>query len=261
MQKKILMGALVAGVFTFTGCNKVEDLSLNLNSIENKIVNLNDGVFSVQMVNTDIMEEYSEPLTYIYDFEYEELFNLDKTYVDSNDSVIKYNSETNELLAIINYIDKDEVEKSMDEFCEELECTITEYENYLIYINSSDNDSVITDIKNSNTPIFNEMLKAEGEFFESTTKISEDDLEEYLMQIPAMMTSSATYIILNPKEGKEESVKQAMEEYMANLEKSWEMYLPDQYDLVKNRLEVEYGEYLIYIISSDNELVLETIKG
>ena len=48
---------------------------------------------------------------------------------------------------------------------------------------------------------------------------------------------------------------------MDNLEEQWSTYLPDQYELVENRLEEEYGEYLIYIISNDNELVLKTIKN
>lgn len=39
-----------------------------------------------------------------------------------------------------------------------------------------------------------------------------------------------------------------------------ETYLPEQYELVKNRLEKEYGDYLIYIVSSNNDLVFETIK-
>ena len=47
---------------------------------------------------------------------------------------------------------------------------------------------------------------------------------------------------------------------MTNVENQWATYLPDQYELVKNRLEEEYGDYLIYIISIDIELVLKTIK-
>ena len=37
---------------------------------------------------------------------------------------------------------------------------------------------------------------------------------------------------------------------MTNLEEQWSTYLPDQYELVKNRLEEKYGDYLIYIISN-----------
>ena len=47
---------------------------------------------------------------------------------------------------------------------------------------------------------------------------------------------------------------------MEKLEQQWQTYLPDQYELVKNRLEKEYGEYLIYIISTDNDLVFKEIK-
>ena len=39
------------------------------------------------------------------------------------------------------------------------------------------------------------------------------------------------------------------------------MYLPSQAELVKNRMETRIGEYLVYIISTDNAKVLDTIKN
>ena len=48
---------------------------------------------------------------------------------------------------------------------------------------------------------------------------------------------------------------------MAELEKQWKNYLPDQYDLVKNRKVEKFGDYLIYIISNDNEAVYKKIES
>lgn len=262
MKKIMITGFLAISLFVVVGCsNSDKVIELNLSNIEENIENLNDGEFSLTMVNTDIMTEYSETLTYIYDFEYEDYFNLDSNNVDGNNSVVKYNKETKELLAIISATDEEDVLSSMKDFCDDLNCSITDFEEYIIIVSSSDNDSVIEKIKNTTTPVFNEMMDVDAEFLESLTKIKESDLEEYLVKVPMMMTSSATYFILKPTEEAYDSVKNLMDDYMDSLEETWEMYLPDQYDLVKNRLEVSYGDYLIYIISSDNDLVLETIKG
>ena len=50
------------------------------------------------------------------------------------------------------------------------------------------------------------------------------------------------------------------EGYMKKLEDQWSNYLPDQFELVEDRLVEEYNGYLIYIVSSDNEKALEVIK-
>ena len=47
---------------------------------------------------------------------------------------------------------------------------------------------------------------------------------------------------------------------MKKLETQWETYLPDQYELVKNRKEVKIGDYLVYIVSNNNDLVFDTIS-
>ena len=52
-----------------------------------------------------------------------------------------------------------------------------------------------------------------------------------------------------------------MAKYFKDLQKQWDSYLPAQADLVKNRLETTYNGYNIYIVSDNNNLVLDTIKG
>jgi len=79
------------------------------------------------------------------------------------------------------------------------------------------------------------------------------------MQIPMMIINSNTYIVVKPAEGKKESVKKTIDNYMTNLENQWATYLPEQYELIKNRMEKEYGDYLIYIATTDNEKVYNAI--
>ncbi len=262
MKKKLLISTLVISVFTLGGCFKSEDkVTLDFKKIEEKISSLNDGKFSLTMVNTDEMEEFSGNLNYIYDFEYEEKIGLNSDSVNIENTNIKYNENTKELLAIIDSIDDEDVNKSMKKFCENLNCKIEEFNEYVIYVSSSSNDEVIKKVKNSKTPIFTDMMAVDGELLESTTGIKESLLDEYLMRVPMMMTQSSSYIILKAKEENKEEVMDLMDKYMASLESTWEMYLPDQYELVKNRLEKEYGEYLIYVISNNNNFVYENITS
>ena len=85
-------------------------------------------------------------------------------------------------------------------------------------------------------------------------------MEEYYGQTSALMVHSSMFLIIKPLDGKEDEVKEQVAEYMLKLEEQWKIYLPSQYSLVINRLETKLGDYLIYIVSVDNDLVLNTIK-
>ena len=104
-------------------------------------------------------------------------------------------------------------------------------------------------------------MEVKDEMLSTQFGIEKEMVEEYLIKMPMMITSSNTYIIVKPAEGKEKEVKEKLDTYMVNLEEQWKTYLPDQYELVKNRLFKDYGDYLIYIVSSDNEAVFNEIKA
>ena len=57
------------------------------------------------------------------------------------------------------------------------------------------------------------------------------------------------------------TIKNAMEDYYAGLELKWQGKDQNNYDLVINRHFEEYEGYLIYLVSNDNNLVMELIKG
>ena len=91
--------------------------------------------------------------------------------------------------------------------------------------------------------------------------VKESWVEESLVMNSAIIVNSNLYFIIKPKKENSEDVQKAVDKYMVDLEEQWKTYLPDQYELVKNRLEEKYGDYLIYIISTDNDLVFDTIKA
>ena len=104
-------------------------------------------------------------------------------------------------------------------------------------------------------------MEVTKENVKDTLNIDPASLDEFLMETPMMIVQSNTYIIVRPASGKEQEVKDAINAYMKRLEEQWKTYLPDQYELVKNRKEEKLGDYLIYIVSSDNEKVFNTIKA
>ncbi len=132
-----------------------------------------------------------------------------------------------------------------------------EFEGYLIYILSDDNDAVWKKIEESAHPLLFENTKeARLEDFD----ISSADVAEFKAVISNKETSVSFYVIVRPKNGKADNVKRSMNQYMKTLDKKWSTYLPDEYKLVKNYMDTEVGSYLVYIVSKDNQLVLNTIK-
>lgn len=137
-----------------------------------------------------------------------------------------------------------------------------EYEGYLVYILSYDNEAVWNFMKQNSHPILFENVKEISlEEISQRFSLNEKNIDEYQAAIPKTENSSSFYIIIKPKKGKADNIKKELEQYMNQLEQKWSTYLPEEYELVKNRMETEIGSYLIYIISRDNELVLNTIKN
>ena len=136
-----------------------------------------------------------------------------------------------------------------------------EYQGYLVYVVSKDNEKLLKAVKDVKEPIFGAMMEVTKENVKDTLNIDPASLDEFLMETPMMIVQSNTYIIVRPASGKEQEVKDAINAYMKRLEEQWKTYLPDQYELVKNRKEEKLGDYLIYIVSSDNEKVFNTIKA
>lgn len=60
---------------------------------------------------------------------------------------------------------------------------------------------------------------------------------------------------------KNKEIEQEIESYFESVEIQCEMYDPKNASKVKNRLEEKVNGYNVYIISNDNEKVLEAIKN
>lgn len=274
MKKIVLCLTLIMAAIVFTACGK-ENVSLNLKDLSSKLDNLKGEEFD-RFTAANIINEKVDGLKEIYDYEYDFKENFGLNSEDIEFYTIAMNEENMDMYLFLQPLKdkKNDVKLALDNYFSELENSdnqeiankaknksYTQIGSYLIYIMTDNSADILNSIKDSKENIFGALMEVNDETLESQFNINKSDVKEYLIKVPMMITSSNSYIIIKPVDGKKDEVKEKIDEYMTKLEKQWETYLPEQYELVKNRLEKEYGDYLIYIVSSNNDLVFETIKA
>lgn len=92
----------------------------------------------------------------------------------------------------------------------------------------------------------------------STFNIEENDIIEVIGKMPLINIKSSMYLVIKVQDGKQEIVKQKLEEYTVEYEKQWSNYLEDQYNLVKNKEIGRVGQY-VYLIIADNATDLKKL--
>ena len=271
MKKSIFIILSLFTIVLLTGCGKVD---LDLDKVRESISTLKGEKIDASLVygEVNMIEKYQD-LEYIYDFDFEQYgFNLDEIEEYS----FGYNKETKDFYIVFKAKTRKDktVKKSIESFVESLkkdekneevlnklkDYKLETIDGYIVAVSVKDNADLLKVIKNCKNPIFANMMEMPVESIEDVLGLKENQVEEFLMATPMMIVRSDTYIIVKPSEGNKKAVKEKIDEYMYALEKQWETYLPEQYELVKNRLEKELGDYLIYVVSIDNDLVYKTIK-
>ena len=261
----------LVAILLITGCENENKLNYELKEIEKEIKDLNKGDFNVALIYSLLDETFTSSLEDEYDYKY---FGLTNELVET--AIMKINKKTKNMYLIIKpnkgkkeliktklaeYFKK-EVSDAKGETKKLLENKLEkEYEGYLIYVVSNDNEKIFKTMKTSTSLLFNNIVTASDEEVEKLFNIKLDDLEEHLIAYPSFIVNANGYFIVKPVSGKKETVKKVIDEYMEKQESQWSSYLQDQYQMVKNRKEVELGNYLIYIISEDNDKVLDVIKA
>lgn len=274
MKKYLKKLLLICLCLTLTvGCGN-ENIDLDLEKINEELIGLTSDKIEVSLISSNV-EQYFENAEFIYDFDFESRFALNRENIEEYS--VMANFETMDMYLVLNPIDGKEetVKKELNnhftmvadgETNEEIKSKIenrkfAEYEGLLIYVIADNTDEVYNAIINSKSSIYGMLMPVDDEALEQVLGINPSDVSEYSISIPGSMISTSLYMIVKPNEGKEDVVKEAINTYMTNLESQMEFYLVDQYELVKNRLEKEYGGYLIYIVSTDNDKVYNAIVG
>lgn len=92
--------------------------------------------------------------------------------------------------------------------------------------------------------------------------IDASDLEEYDVKIPMMIVKSNEIAVIKVKDAeKVEEVKENVEKRAESIKKTFETYLPDQYENAKNYLLKVEGKYIIFAVHEDTAKVEEVLNN
>ena len=129
----------------------------------------------------------------------------------------------------------------------------------------SEENNVNIDLQALNTTLssqtpFNELatMDVTVETLETVLQITADEVDEVIGKMPMMNVQASMYIVIKAKDGAVESVKTKVENYGTAYEEQWATYLPEQYELVKQRKIGAKGNY-VYLIISENASDLEAL--
>lgn len=90
--------------------------------------------------------------------------------------------------------------------------------------------------------------------------IDKSKIKNIIGREPIVHTKSGMYVVIQTDLDNIQDVKLALESYGSEYEEQWKTYLPDQYELVKNRKIGVKGDYVYMIVSESPEKILELIK-
>lgn len=92
--------------------------------------------------------------------------------------------------------------------------------------------------------------------------LEEGDYEDFAASVSNMMTQSYGVAIVKPAEGKTDAVKEALQNYVTNQQKTMENYLFDQYEIAKAAVveTVPSGE-VVLVCCENSDAVFASIKA
>ena len=113
----------------------------------------------------------------------------------------------------------------------------------------------------SNSAPFNELSTVDitKDLLSSLYGINIENVENVLGKMPMMNVQASMYVLIQVKEGTVETVKSELDKYATQYEEQWSTYLPEQYDLVKNRKTGVVGNVVYMIIAENAETLQQEI--
>lgn len=133
------------------------------------------------------------------------------------------------------------------------------------FINNNKEENVNIDLQAVNNtistqPPFNELATIDITMENLTTlfNINAENVEEVVGKMAMMNVQASRYFIIKAKDGSVDTVKQQVEDYGNSYEQQWATYLPEQYELVKQRKIGVKGNF-VYFIVAENAAELEAL--
>lgn len=267
-------GLILSLFLLITACSQPQDQALDLETLNQQLPYLAEDTFDISNVLSSVeygKDNIFENLTDVYDYEYEEVLEINPDNVIQGTvrisptsaqmyMVFKPVSGREEALKqeLMDYVshriliaDNDDDKKLLEN------ALIEQNEDFTALIVSNDNQEVLDRIKNAKATLFGVLTPAEDADLE-TYGLNRTIVSAYAIQKP-VLTSARTYLIVKPVEGHEDEVREALNSYLKRLETDYAS-MPQEEELVKNAMVTELDGYQIIIISKDNERVFEAIK-
>ena len=263
----LLMIALIA--MSLVACKSSDsEKTLDLSIAEEAVMSTTSTTFDMVVacaeveMNGDLGEDY----TYIYDFDLaNHNINVDNIAKDDMGMPI-FTFLLNEKDGKVLFVAKAANEKLKPEVEANIaarfpKAVLTEVEGYIVVAATDDSNATIELLKTKGyAPVFANVMFSPKEEAEFSLGVNPEYIEEAMIGLPMFMTQANQIIIIKPTEGHKDDVVEAMDKYMTDLQAQWDTYLADQAELVKNRLETNIGDYLVYIISPNNDSILASLK-
>lgn len=241
-----------------TGCTN--DVSLDLEKIKTELIDLEEDKFAPSQLYQLDTSKYFNETEEIYDLTE---YNIDSSNVDYMQGIKSTDNDYFYLVIKPTKDNADKIKNSMNEYLNKLDETkikVDEYEEYIIYVYSDNSTELLKEIKTAKAKVLPSLMEVNKDSIKDILEIEDKWIDEILMMQPLMNVNASQFIIIKPASGYKDKIKDKVDAYMNALEEQWKTYLPDQYELVKKRKEEKIGNYLVYIISGNNELIYNTIK-
>lgn len=88
-----------------------------------------------------------------------------------------------------------------------------------------------------------------------------EDVASNYVAIPVVNVHATEIGVFEVKDGNVDAIQTAIDKRQADLEKTWETYLPDQLELVKNSKVVTKGDFMLYVISSNADDIVAKFES
>lgn len=128
--------------------------------------------------------------------------------------------------------------------------TATEVSDFLL---------TLTNGAESTELLFKDLIAVDDDTLKYVFGIEPTYLESY--SVKTSTTDASTFLVLRLKEGSKSIIEQSVIDYMAYLEEKWQDIDADQTELVQNYSKIAMEDYLIYVVSENNEYIKEKINS
>lgn len=249
---------------------KPKDMSINLDKVSSEI----DGLKTLRYDINNTLDIISDSKSYnldknnkvnlneYYEYDFTE-FNLKRSWLD--EFRIYYNEKSKQLFMVFkpSSDNSNNVTAAIEKFLKtkKINATKEDYDGYIFYINSNDNTRVISKIKQSQVKVFDILQDLNKDEIKEVYGIDSSLYKDYKVKTAWIVKANVTeYLMFLPKNNNSaKEIEKLMNEYYAKKEGNWEKD-QDNFNLLKNRYTGVYNGYLVYIVSKDNDLVLQLIK-